>query len=289
MWPCGQSRSTVLYRHAMPQNPSQLEYLAANRAYWDLLVGPHLTSTFYKLEGFRRGANVLDCQVRDGIGDVVGKRLLHLQCHIGLDTLCLARMGADVTGLDFSARAVAAARSLAAETGTPAKFVEANVLEPPADLTGFDIVFASWGAICWISDIAAWMRTAAQVAKPGGRLYLVEGHPAMLMLDDKGPANAPYRVSTPYSAREPLINDELHDYATPMVIPDTRSYEWLHGLSEIINGALAAGFAITRLDELDRIPWQYMPQLQKIDDDYWALPPGAPKFPLAFALSAIRR
>jgi SAM-dependent methyltransferase len=264
------------------------DYLPANRAYWDELVTLHLAAPFYKIEGFRHGANVLDYLVRDGIGDVAGKRLLHLQCHIGLDTLCLARMGAEVTGLDFSPRAIAAARALSTETGTPATFVQANVLDPPPDLGGFDIVFASWGAICWIPDIAAWMRTAARAAKPGGRLYLVEGHPAMLMLDDKGPANAPYRVTTPYSARAPLVSDELHDYATPTVIPNARSYEWLHGLAEIINGAIDAGFEITRFDELDRIPWQFMPQLVKIDDDYWALAPSGPKFPLGFALSATK-
>jgi len=123
------------------------EYKIQNRAWWDELTPLHVASAFYKTENFRRGKNVLDPIARERLADVAGKRLLHLQCHFGLDTLSLARMGAQVTGLDFSAPAIAAARRLAAETGVPARFVEADVLDPPEDLKDFDIVFASWGAI----------------------------------------------------------------------------------------------------------------------------------------------
>ena len=118
-------------------------------------------------EDFRNGEIVLDSVVRDAIGDVAGQRLLHLQCHFGLDTLSLARMGASVTGLDFSPVAIEQARALAAEAGIEATFVCADVLAPPPGLTGFDIVFASWGAIFWIGDLGAWMRVAAGALKTG--------------------------------------------------------------------------------------------------------------------------
>src|ERR1700744_4752602 len=124
-----------------------------NLAHWNEVTPHHIVSPMYRTEDFRRGEIVLDPVVRDAIGDVAGKRLLHLQCHFGLDTLSLARMGAQVTGLDYSPPAIEAARGLARETGTPGEFILADVLNPPADLTGFDIVFASWGAICWHRDI----------------------------------------------------------------------------------------------------------------------------------------
>lgn len=110
-----------------------------NLAYWTDAVAVHLASPFYLTEAMRKGANVLDPVARAGVGDVAGQRLLHLQCHFGLDTLSLARMGAKVTGLDYAPTAIAAARALAEETGLAADFVQADVLKPPAGLTGFEI------------------------------------------------------------------------------------------------------------------------------------------------------
>ena len=118
-----------------------------NLAHWNEVTPYHVASPFYRTKDFRRGEIVLDPLVRQSVGDVAGKRLLHLQCHFGLDTLSLARLGAGVTGLDFSPPAIAQARSLAREAGIRADFIVADVLEPPSGLSGFDIVFASWGAI----------------------------------------------------------------------------------------------------------------------------------------------
>ncbi|HSZ50628.1 MAG TPA: class I SAM-dependent methyltransferase, partial [Caulobacteraceae bacterium] len=129
-------------------------------AHWNEVTPHHVVSPMYRTEDFRRGEIVLDPVVRDAIGEVAGKRL-HLQCHFGLDTLSLARMGASVTGLDFSIAAIDQARALATEAGIAATFIVCDVLDPPANLTGFDVVFASWGAIYWISDLERWMRVAA--------------------------------------------------------------------------------------------------------------------------------
>src|ERR1700759_4371547 len=118
-----------------------------NLAHWNEVTPHHVVSPMYRTEDFRRGEIGLDPVVREAIGDVGGKRLLHLQCHFGLATLSLARMGASVTGLDFSPAAIEQAQALAAEAGIEASFILSDVLDPPPDLTGFDIVFASWGAI----------------------------------------------------------------------------------------------------------------------------------------------
>ncbi|HXQ09694.1 MAG TPA: class I SAM-dependent methyltransferase [Caulobacteraceae bacterium] len=263
------------------------DYFALNRAHWDEVTGIHVASPFYRTEAFRRGAMVLDPIAVEGVGEVEGKRLLHLQCHFGLDTLSLARLGAQVTGLDFSAPALKEARALSAETGVRARFIEANVLAPPADLVGFDVVFASWGAICWIPDMPAWMRTAANALRPGGRLVLIDGHPAMLMMAGEG--RAPFSVRYPYQTDEPIMMEEAGDYADATAkVAANRTAEWMHGIGRILNAAVDAGLVIRRFDELDRVPWHALAQLEEAGDGYWRLPTSAPAFPLAFRLLAER-
>jgi SAM-dependent methyltransferase len=260
---------------------------ADNLAHWNEVTPHHVTSAMYRTEDFRRGEIVLDPVVREAIGDVAGRRLLHLQCHFGLDTLSLARMGARVTGLDFSEVAIAQARALATEAGIDAAFVCADVLAPPPGLTGFDIVFASWGAIFWIGDLSAWMRVAAAALKPGGRLFLTEGHPAMLMLDERAPAGAPLTVRWPWDSAEPIVEEGDLDY-TGAKVAANRTSGYLHGLSRILNAAMDAGLTIRGYSEGDRVPWKALDQLVKLDRDYWALPPGAPAVPLSFTLQAVK-
>ena len=263
--------------------------LALNRAHWDEVTPLHVASPFYDLDAFRRGETGLDRLAAEGLGDVSGQRLLHLQCHIGLDTLSLARMGAEVTGLDFSAPALATARGLAEELGLPARFVESDVLKAPADLTGFDIVFASWGAICWIGDIAGWLKVAARALRPGGRLFLMEGHPAMLMMDDRAALDGPFVARFPYDSAEPQVFHEGADYADREAVLENQStVQWAHGIGRILTGALDAGLTITRFVELDRAPWHALPQLVVVEKGYWGLPEGAPSFPLAFQLVATK-
>jgi ubiquinone/menaquinone biosynthesis C-methylase UbiE len=192
-----------------------------NRRYWDQLASIHPKTAFYKLEEFKRGESILDPLEREILGDVAGKRLLQLQCHFGLETLSLARMGAEVTGLDFSPVAIETARQIPSDLGIAAEFVEADVLNAPVELTGFDIVFASWGALCWISDIQAWMRTAARALKPGGRLIIVETHPIGTMLDLEAEPGSSLVVRYPYSSREPVFDESQASYADPDAVLDS--------------------------------------------------------------------
>jgi SAM-dependent methyltransferase len=263
----------------MPINPDNL-------AHWNEVTAHHVASPFYRTADFRKGEIVLDPVVRDAIGDVAGKRLLHLQCHFGLDTLSLARMGASVTGLDFSPVAIEQARVLAAEAGIEATFVCADVLAPPPGLTDFDIVFASWGAIFWIGDLFAWMRVAAGALKTGGRLFLTEGHPALSMLDERAPSGT-LTVRFPWDSDAPIIEEGGLDY-TGAKIDANRTEGYLHGLSRILTATMDAGLTIRGFSEGDRAPWKALDQLVKVDRDYWALPEGAPIVPLSFTLQAVK-
>lgn len=257
-----------------------------NLAHWNEVTPHHVTSELYRTEDFRRGEIVLDPVVRAAIGDVAGKRLLHLQCHFGLDTLSLARMGARVTGIDFSPPAIEQARALAKEAGIDADFILSDVLDPPAGLKDFDIAFASWGAIFWIADIGAWMRVASNALKKGGRLFLCEGHPAMLMLDERAPSGT-LRVRWAYDTAEPFIDEGDHEY-TGAKVAANRTEGYLHGLARIFNAAMDAGLTIRGFREGDRVPWKALDQLVKIDRDYWALPEGSPFVPLHFILEAVK-
>lgn len=256
-----------------------------NLAHWNEVTPHHVTSPFYRTEEFRRGGIVLDPLVREAVGDVAGKRLLHLQCHFGLDTLSLARMGAKVTGLDFSPPAIAQAEALAREANIDAKFVLADVLDPPLELGGFDIVFASWGAIYWIADMKAWMRVAASALKTGGRLFLCEGHPALLMLDERAPEGL--RVRWPYDSSEPYVDEGDFEY-TGAKVSANRTVGHLHGLARIMNAAMDAGLSIRGFSEGDRVSWKALDQLVTLDRHYWVLPPGAPFVPLNFILHAVK-
>jgi SAM-dependent methyltransferase len=191
-----------------------------------------------------------------------------------------------VTGLDFSPPAVGEARRLAAEAGLAAELICADVLEAPPELTGFDIVFASWGAIYWIGDLGAWMRVATRTLRRGGRRFLCEGHPAMLMLDERAPEGM-LRVRWAYDSDEPIVEEGDFDYAGAKVAANrTRGY--LHGLARTFGAAMDAGPTIRRFSEGDRVPWQALDQMQKVDSDYWALPPGLPFVPQHFILDAVK-
>jgi len=224
------------------------DYREFNRAWWNEVARLHADSPFYKTDAFRRGENVLDPIARERIGDVTGHHVLHLQCHFGLDTLSIARMGAKVTGLDFSSEAIATARALSKETDVPGVFIEADVLDAPADIGGFDLVFASWGALSWIHDLQQWMRTAARALKPNGRLLLIEGHPAMFALDDHG-GDGPLTVRYAYDSPDPIIENMLGkgSYAAPAAtLKSPRIFGFAHGLSSILMAAIEAGFIVRK-------------------------------------------
>lgn len=271
-------------------------YRAANRANWDDRAALHASDPtgMYGIDAVLAGRSCLHPVDRAGIGDVRGLRIAHLQCHIGLDTLSLAHLGGEPVGLDFSAQAVAAARDFAARAGRPdVAFVEADVYAARAALSGlFDLVYVTWGAINWLPDIGRWATVVASLLKPGGRLFLAETHPSALVLDEvDGRLGPRFDWLTPQGA--PIATDESTSYTgDPRPIAHTRNYEWIHPLSAIVNGLLAAGLRLARLDEYETLPYRLYPSMVPADRDEdgrimtFRLPDGAVRFPLSFSLTA---
>jgi SAM-dependent methyltransferase len=270
------------------------DWRTLNRANWDERVAIHLRSRLYDVAALRAGQSRLNPIEEAELGPVEGLRVLHLQCHFGADSLRLARRGASVAGLDFSSPAIAAARGLAEELGLAgrARFVAADLYDAPAVIAepqAFDLVFVSWGAINWLPDIRRWARVVAHFLKPGGALYLAEGHPAALVFDDMAPGHgAMPGWFAPYFTRGPLVIDNPCDYADPTArLRNARTYEWLHPLGEVVSALIDAGLALRWLHEHDAVPWRMFELLVEGADGMFRWP-DQPWLPLGYSLRAER-
>lgn len=278
------------------------EWLDANRAHWDERVPIHVASPFYDQRPLRAGAGTLtpvdEAELArafpgaDGRFDLAGQRVLHLQCHFGADTLTLAQRGASVVGLDFSMAAVREARKLAEELGLGdrARFVAANLYDARHALPepeSFDVVFTTWGTICWLPDIAEWARIVEWFLKPGGLLYFADSHPSAQVFDAdlENPDGLPV-FRFPYSQEEPDVYDEASDYADERaVLSNTRGWEWAHPLSQTVGALLGAGLRLDRLAEHEEIPWRMYPCLVPVGDGMFGWP-DENWLPLAVSLVA---
>jgi len=263
--------------------------LVTNRANWDERTGVHLASQFYDVQGWLHRAPGPRPEEVDAIGDMSGLRLVHLQCHIGLDTLQLARAGARVTGLDFSPAAIRAAQDLADRAGLAgqARFVCAevydavNVLGPQT----FDIVYVSFGALCWLPSVDRWAEQVYALLAPGGRLYLHDQHPVEWALaDTEAVFRHPY-----FEESDPYVDDAGETYTDgdgPLV--NRRNYQWNHGLGETVTALIRHGLHLDSLVEHDWTEGNRFPFLVVTDEHHWTTPPGMPRLPLSFTVLAHR-
>lgn len=267
------------------------EYRRSNLALWNNWTALHAgaRSAYYDLVGFKAGASTLQPLELAELGDVAGKSLLHLQCHFGLDTLSWARRGARVTGVDFSDRAIALARSLAEELGLAARFVHADVYDLPAALHGeFDIVFTSHGVLYWLSDLRRWAAVVAHFLKPGGLFYLVEHHPFAAMLD--GADRTALRVTAPYfRGPEPERVESYGSYAVSSDEFQGLEYGWHHTLGEVVSAVAAAGLRLEYLHEFPYSDFRSLPIMERGEDGWWRLPgENSATIPLLFSLRATK-
>jgi 2-polyprenyl-3-methyl-5-hydroxy-6-metoxy-1,4-benzoquinol methylase len=218
-----------------------------NKRSWDERAAIHGQDRVYDTAGFLAGANVLRELDMRLAGDVVNRDLLHLQCHFGLDTLSWARLGARVTGVDFSPFAIERARALAEQAGLTAGFVTGDVLDLPADLDGrFDVVWASYGVFTWIGDVSAWARNAARALRPGGTVIVVDLHPLAQMIDQL----SPLVVDTPYANDGPHRSHAATSYVGPHArLTHQETVQWSHSLGELVTAFADAGLRIESVTE----------------------------------------
>jgi SAM-dependent methyltransferase len=271
----------------------EAEWRRLNRANWDERVAVHLGPRGYDLSALRAGQGRLRI-VENELGSVTGLRILHLQCHIGTDSLALAQRGAEIIGLDFSPPAIDAARALATELGLShrVRFVVADLYDAPAAIPepgAFDRVFVTWGTICWLPDIRAWAAVVAHFLKPGGFLYFAEGHPAALVFDDANctPDGRP-GFFMPYLGRTPLIDSDLRDYADPDArLTNAVTHQWLHPLGDVVTALIEAGLRLDWLHEHDGVPWQMFNRLVQDEAGLYCWP-DRPWLPLAYSLRATK-
>jgi SAM-dependent methyltransferase len=260
------------------------EHLASNRALWDEWAEINARSDFYDLEEFKRGGvRIRDYEIEE-VGRVTGKTLLHLQCHFGIDSFSWARLGATVTGVDFSERAIELATGLAAELGLDASFIRSDVYELPTHLDGdFDVVYTSRGALCWLPRIRPWADVVARFVKPGGFFYITETHPILEAYEDD------FTLKFPYWEREEPLSFDIHgSYADPTAeVKTEKDYEWNHGLGEIVTALAQAGLRIEFLHEWPFVESE-VPFLEKRDGRSWMPGELDGRMPLMYSLKATK-
>ena len=260
-----------------------------NQALWDEIAPVH-EKAYGKIETLRSGGVAINEIELSEVGDVTGKKMLHLQCHIGTDTLSWARQGAIMTGVDFSSVSLGIARKLTAELDLDARFVHSNIYELRENLDDtFDIVYTSAGVLCWLKDLTDWAGIIHHFLKPGGFFFLMETHPIMNIFDDEEPEAL--KIIRPYfHSDEPTCwDDDWPDYADPTYIPRNPSYEWRWSVSDIMNALIHAGLAIESFNEHNKIFFNILPMMKEVGNGWFNLPGFEDKLPLLFTLKARKK
>ena len=271
------------------------DYRDVNRRSWDDRADAHAASPGYAVARFLEDPAFLSDVVRfdaPRLGDITGLDGVHLQCHIGTDTVSLARLGARMTGLDFSPPALAQGRSLAAAVGVDVEFVESDLYGAPGALgrERFDLVYTGIGALCWLPDIRRWAEVVASLLRPGGRLFVREGHPLLWSLGDPRPDGLVVLEYPYFEQPEPLVWDEGGTYVeTDRVFTHNVTHEWNHGLGEIVSALLAQGLELTALEEHDSVPWDARPgEMTDIGGGEYRLTDRPERVPHTYTLQARR-
>lgn len=237
-----------------------------NRESWNELTALHVASGFYDLDGFKKGKTSLNHIELKELGDVKGKRLLHLQCHFGMDTLSWAREGAEVVGVDLSDASIAQANELAKELNLSAKFIRSNVYDVEEVLDEkFDIVFTSYGAINWLDNLDKWAGIISRYLKPGGVFYMVEFHPFIFTINDES------EIADSYFNTGQLVQDVESSYTdnSDVKSKQLKHVEWQHSLAEVINSLISNGLQIEFLNEFPYQVYDCFPNLKPLEEDKW--------------------
>lgn len=260
-------------------------YIEINRESWNKRTDAHLESEFYDLEGFKKGNTSLNDIELDLLGDIKGKSILHLQCHFGQDSISLSRLGAKVTGVDLSDKAIDSAKQLAKETNTDTTFICSDVYDLPNHLDQkFDIVFTSYGTIGWLPDLDKWGKVISRFLKPNGKFVFVEFHPVVWMFDDNF-ENIAYR----YFNSDAIVETESGTYADKTADITQDYVMWNHGFSEVFNSLITNGLEINSLEEYDYSPYNCFSKTVEIAPKKFRIEHHGDRIPMVYSVLATRK
>jgi len=261
------------------------EYFAANKHLWNQRTIVHKDSSFYNLAGFKAGETVLTPIEMKELGDVKGKKMLHLQCHFGMDSLNWARLGADVTGVDLSDEAIKEAIQLNEELGLNAKFVCCNVYDTSDYVHElFDIVFTSYGTIGWLPDLDKWAKVIEEKLKPGGTFYIAEFHPVVWMFDDDFT-----HIKYSYENKDVIVTENEGTYTDRKADIKGKEYSWNHSISEVLNALINAGLQIELFNEHMYSPYPCFRNTVETEKGKWHIKGMEGKIPMVYSVRAIKQ
>jgi 2-polyprenyl-3-methyl-5-hydroxy-6-metoxy-1,4-benzoquinol methylase len=255
-------------------------YLEINKALWESRTAVHIKSEFYDHDGFKKGRSSINEVELGLLGDLKGKSVIHLQCHFGQDTLSMARMGAKATGIDLSEEAMQIAQETNAELGLEARFICANVYDIVEELIGTaDMVFSSFGAICWLPDMTHWAKVIAAYLKPGGHFVFAEFHPALWMFDDSFK-----ELKYSYFNREEIVEMENGTYTDAAADIHMESVTWNHDLGEVLQALLSDGLDLRFFQEYDYSPYNCFQNTVESSPGKYQIRSMEGKLPMMYAL-----
>jgi SAM-dependent methyltransferase len=264
---------------------SEKSYIEINKHSWNNRVDAHLASAFYDVEGFLKGNTSLNDIELKLLGDVSGKTILHLQCHFGQDSISLARLGAKVTGVDLSDKAIDAANELVKKTGNDIRFICCDVYDLPNHLNEqFDMVFTSYGTIGWLPDMNKWANIIATFLKPNGRFVFAEFHPVVWMYDDNFES-----IKYNYFNAGEIVESETGTYADKNAPIKTDYIGWNHSLTEIFTSLITNGIEINSFEEFDYSPYNCFAKTVEFEPKKFRIAHFGNKIPMVFALSGTKK
>lgn len=264
---------------------SNSEYKEVNKKLWNTRADIHLQSDFYDVDSFIAGKNVLNSIELNLLGDIKGKRILHLQCHFGMDTISLERMGASVIGVDLSDRSIEIANDLALKCNSTAKFICSDIYDLPQHLNEeFDIVFTSYGTIGWLPDIDKWAAIVFRYLKPNGRFVFAEFHPVVWMFD------ADFKnIAYDYFNTTTILETETDTYADRNSNVGLESISWNHDLGEVLNALIKAGLVIESFQEFDYSPYNCFKNSEEFEAGKFRIKHIRNLIPMVYAISALKK
>ena len=276
--------AVILNRLQQEMKPEE-NYIEINRQSWNNRTDSHLKSEFYDLDGFLKGKTSLNEIELSLLGDIKGKTILHLQCHFGQDTISLSRLGATVTGIDLSDKAIESAKQIAKDTNSNTQFMCCDIYDLPNHLDEkFDIVFTSYGTIGWLPDLDKWAKIISKFLKPNGHFIFVEFHPVVWMFDDNFD-----KIGYRYFNSGAIIETENGTYADKEADITQSSVNWNHGLSEVINSLIKNGLEIKSLDEFDYSPYNCFNNTIEFEKKKYRIEHLDDKIPMVYSIVAKRK